>query len=119
MATSVGPSPGGQVDVERLVREEIRRARSELREDAWRARKTAGLFGGAVFAGCMVLWFLSLTLMFLLWGAMDLRWAALIVTGVWAVAGAVLFARGRREVRGTPSIERTSGHTTETSEEES
>ncbi|WP_340556599.1 phage holin family protein [Streptomyces sp. GSL17-111] len=115
MATSVGPYPGGQADVERLVREEIRRAKAEVREEARRARKAAGLLGAAVFAGYMVLCFLSLTLMFLLWGAMDLRWAALIVTGVWAVAGAVLFTRGRREARGTASAERTTETTEETS----
>ncbi|GAA4191768.1 phage holin family protein [Microbispora amethystogenes] len=36
---------------------------------------------------------------------MDLAWAALIVAAVWAVIGAVLFARGKermREVNPTP-----------------
>ncbi|MBW1600521.1 phage holin family protein [Streptomyces sp. JJ66] len=86
-------------DVQRLVRQEVELAKAEVREEAGKAGKAAGMFGGAAFAGYMVLLFLSMTLMFVLWGAMDLRWAALILTGVWALIAAGLFALGRSKMR--------------------
>ncbi|MCX2970637.1 phage holin family protein [Streptomyces sp. TRM70308] len=95
-------------DVQRLVRQEVALAKAEAREEATKAGKAAGMFGGAAFAGYMVLLFLSLTVMFVLWGVMDLRWAALILTGVWALVGAALFWLGRSQMRRvSPTPEKT------------
>ncbi|QKW48652.1 phage holin family protein [Streptomyces buecherae] len=95
-------------DVQQLFRQEVELAKAEVREEATKAGKAAGMFGGAGFAGYMVAVLLSLTAVFALANVMDLAWAALIVTGVWAVIGAVLFLRGRAQMRTvSPKPERT------------
>ncbi|MBW1596005.1 phage holin family protein [Streptomyces sp. JJ38] len=93
---AASPSEPASAETQRRIfREEFGRAKAELREETLRAGRNARAIGGAVFAGYMVACFFSLTLMFLLWGAMDLRWSALIVTGLWAVVGLVLISRAR------------------------
>ncbi|MFF5718961.1 phage holin family protein [Streptomyces buecherae] len=95
-------------DVQQLFRQEVELAKAEVREEATKAGKAAGMFGGAGFAGYMVAVLLSLTAVFALANVMDLAWAALIVTGIWAVIGAVLFLRARAQMRTvSPKPERT------------
>ncbi|MGW7051964.1 phage holin family protein [Streptomyces sp. NPDC054887] len=95
-------------DVQLLFRQEMELAKLEIREEAGKAGKAAGMFGGAGFAGYMVALFASLAAVFGLANLMDAGWAALIVTGVWAVVGAVLFAMGRSRMRSvSPKPERT------------
>jgi hypothetical protein len=66
------------------------------------------MLGGAGFAGYMVLLFASIAAWWGLANVMDQGWAALIVTGVWAVIGVVLFAIGRGQMqRVNPKPERT------------
>ncbi|CAL9286768.1 phage holin family protein [Streptomyces olindensis] len=86
-------------DVQQLFRQEVKLAKAEVQEEATKAGKAAGMFGGAGFAGYMVAVFVSLAAMFALGNVMDLGWAALIVTAVWAVIGAVLYRRGRDRMR--------------------
>ncbi|THA28682.1 phage holin family protein [Streptomyces sp. A1277] len=86
-------------DVQTLFQQEVELAKTEIREEAAKAGKAAGMFGGAGFAGYMVALFLSLAAVFGLANVMDAGWAALIVTAVWAVVGAVLFAMGRSRMR--------------------
>lgn len=100
----------GQVtrDLSTLMRQELALARAELKQEARTAGKAAGAFAGAGFAGYMVLLFLSIALWAGLSNVMDAGRAALIVTGVWAVIGAVLYAYGRRRAqRVHPTPERT------------
>jgi hypothetical protein len=90
-------------DLSTLLRQEVELAKAELRQEAGKAGKAAGMFGGAGLAGYMVLLFLSFALWWGLANVLDEGWAALVVAVVWAVIGAVLFAvaRGKaREVRG-------------------
>ncbi|MFE9398316.1 phage holin family protein [Streptomyces flavidovirens] len=95
-------------DVQLLFRQEMELAKLEIREEATKAGKAAGMFGGAGFAGYMVALFASLAAVFGLANVMDAGWAALIVTGVWAVVGAVLFVMGRSRMRSvSPKPERT------------
>jgi hypothetical protein len=92
-------------DLSTLVRQEVELAKAELKQEATKAGKAAGMYGGAGFAGYMVLLFASIALWWGLSNVMDQGWAALVVAVLWAVAGAVLFvvARGQlREVRGMP-----------------
>jgi Putative Actinobacterial Holin-X, holin superfamily III len=86
-------------DVTRLVRQEMELAKAELRQQAKVTGRAAGMFGGAGFAGYMVLLFLSIALWWALSNVMDQGWAALIVAAIWAIAGAILFAVARSRVR--------------------
>jgi hypothetical protein len=115
MATDIGPERSqqslgellGEVsrDFSTLVRQEVALAKAELRQEARTAGKAGGMFGGAAFAGYMVLLFVSFAAWWGLAEAVPEGWAALIVAVIWAVIGAVLFAVARRrvkEIRGLP-----------------
>jgi hypothetical protein len=86
-------------DVQTLFRQEVELAKAEIRQEAGTAGKAAGMFGGAGFAGYMVALFGSLAAVYGLANVMDAGWAALIVTAVWAVVGAVLYVMGRSRLR--------------------
>ncbi|GAA3834590.1 phage holin family protein [Sphaerisporangium flaviroseum] len=86
-------------DLSTLFRQEIELAKTEIREEATKAGKAAGMLGGAGFAGAMAAVLLSLALVFALANVMDAGWAALIVGVLWAAAGAVLFSTGRTRMR--------------------
>lgn len=93
-----------------LFRKEVALAKAELTETAKQAGKGAGLFGGAGVAGHMALLFLSLTAMFALGTFMDLVWAALVVTLIWAAAAGILAFVGKSEidkVQGAPQTAET------------
>ena len=86
-------------DMSQLVRQEMHLAKAELRHDAKRTGQAAGAFGGAGMAGYMVLLFASIALWWGLANVMNPGWAALVVAGVWAVIGAILFAAARSRTR--------------------
>ncbi|MFG1943839.1 phage holin family protein [Nonomuraea sp. NPDC048826] len=86
-------------DVSKLFRQEVELAKAEIRQEAVKAGKAAGMLGGAGFAGYMVAVLLTLAVMFGLGNVMDLGWAALIMAVIWAAAGAALFASGRARLR--------------------
>ncbi|SQD96521.1 conserved hypothetical protein [Parafrankia sp. Ea1.12] len=86
-------------DVSTLFRQEIALAKAELREEATKAGKGAGMFAGAGGAGYFALLFVLLAVMFGLGEVMALGWAALIVGVVLAAVAAVLALRGRSTVR--------------------
>lgn len=92
-------------DMSVLMRQELALAKAEVKQEAIKGGKAAGLYGGAGFAGYMLLLFLSIAAWWGLANVMDQSWAAVIVAAVWAVIGAVLYATGRarmREVNPTP-----------------
>ena len=100
----------GQVtrDFSTLMRQEGDLAKAEIKAEVTRAGKGAGMLGGSGFAGYMVLLFLSFALWWGLANVMDQGWAALIVAAIWAVIGAVLYTRGRSELRSVnPKPQRT------------
>ncbi|HVM26466.1 MAG TPA: phage holin family protein [Mycobacteriales bacterium] len=87
-------------DLTKLVSQELALAKTELTVEAKKAGKTAGEFGAAGLAGYFAVLFASLTLMFALASWWDSYvWAALAVTVLWAIAGAVLFSRARKQVK--------------------
>jgi len=86
-------------DLSTLIKQEMELAKTEMKAEAKKAGKGAGLLGGAGLAGYMVLLFLSLTAVFALDEGMPLWLAALIVTAVWAVVAAVLAVTGRSAIR--------------------
>ena len=83
-------------------------AKTEMKQEAAKAGKGAGLLGGAGLAGYFTLLFLSLTATFLLDLVMPLWAAALIVTAVWGIAAAVLAMSGKKELkRANPQLPKT------------
>lgn len=95
-------------DLSTLMRQELALAKAEVKEEATKAAKAGGMLGAAGFAGYMVLLFASIAAWQGLAEVMPSGWAALIVTVVWAVIGAVLFAVGRQRMREVnPKPERT------------
>ncbi len=86
-------------DISQLVRDEIELAKAEIKQEAGKAGKAGGMLAGAGYAGHLVLLLASLTVVFALGNVMDLAWAALIVTVLWAAAGAVLYSTGRKRLK--------------------
>ncbi|MBP2367756.1 phage holin family protein [Pseudonocardia parietis] len=95
-------------DLSSLMRQELALAQAELKQEARRAGKAAGGFGGAGYAASMVLLFLSVALWAGLTNVMDGGWAGLLVAALWAVIAAIAFTIGRSNLRRThPTPERT------------
>ncbi len=86
-------------DLSTLMRQELELAKAEIKQEAVKSGKAAGMFGAAGFAGYMVVLFASIAAWWGLANVMDQGWAALIVTGVWAIIAAVTFAAGRSQAR--------------------
>lgn len=87
-------------DLATLLNQELELAKAELRIEASKAGKTAGAFGGAAVAGYFALLFASWTVLFALGAWFDsYTWAALAVTLLYAVVGAVLFSRARKTAK--------------------
>ncbi len=85
-------------DVSTLMRQEVELAKLEMKEEAKKTGKAAGMLGGAAFAGWMFAIFLSTWLMWLLGNAFDsYTWGALIVALLWGAAAAVLAVMGRKK----------------------
>ncbi|MDX6230641.1 MAG: hypothetical protein QOI76_4031 [Frankiales bacterium] len=86
-------------DVSTLIHQEIELAKAETRQEVTKAGKAAGMLGGAGFAGYMVALFASLTLAYGI-GTFWPAWTgALVVALLWAVAAAVLYIRGRQQLK--------------------
>jgi hypothetical protein len=86
-------------DLTTLVKQELELARTELKEEAAKAGKGAGMLGGAGVAGLLTLILASFALAYLLDNWMPVELAFLIVTVLWAIVGAILAARGRKELK--------------------
>jgi uncharacterized membrane protein YqjE len=91
-----------------LVRQEIQLAQAEVTSKGKLAGRGAGMLAGAAVAVLLALIALTACLIVALDSAMPLWLAALIVTLVWALIGAVLAARGRKELQhATPPVPQT------------
>lgn len=95
-------------DLSTLLKQEVELARAELKAEAAKAGKGAGLLGGAGLAGYLVLLFTSFALMFLLDNWMPVELAALLTAVLWGIVAAVLAASGRKALKETnPQLPRT------------
>src|SRR5919107_3257057 len=98
--TSVGQLMGEVAkDLSTLMRQELELAKAEVKAEASKAGKGAGLMGAAGFAGYMVLLFLSIALWWALSHLVGHSWSALIVAVIWAVVAAVLYSMGRKQLK--------------------
>ena len=86
-------------DFSTLMRQEIELAKTETKQEISKAGKGAGLLGGAGVFGHLALIALTLFLVFLLDNWMDLAWAALIVTVLWAIVAGVLAMVGKKQLQ--------------------
>jgi len=86
-------------DMSHLMRQELELAKAELKEEAAKAAKGAAMYGAAGFAGYLTIVLLSFAAVFGIGSAIGLGWGALIIAGVWAVIGVVLFIRARTQMR--------------------
>jgi hypothetical protein len=86
-------------DLSMLMRQELELAKAEVKQEITKTGKAAGMFGAAGFAGYMVLLFAYIAAWWGLANVMDQGWAALIVTAIWAIIGAVAFVVGRRQIK--------------------
>lgn len=96
-------------DMSNLIRQEMELAKTELKQELGKAGKGAGMLGGAGITGNLSLLFLSLFVMFVLadWFD-DYKWAALVVTVIWAIVAAVLAITGKKEIqRANPQLPET------------
>jgi uncharacterized membrane protein YqjE len=91
-----------------LLRQEIQLAQAELTSKGKQAGRGAGMLVGAAVAVLLGLIALTGCLIAALDTAMPLWLAALIVTLLWIVIGAVLATRGRKELeQATPPVPQT------------
>ena len=98
--TSVGELIGNiSNDLSQLFRQEVELAKAEVKQEATKAGKAAGMLGAAGFAGYLTVVLLSFALVFALSNVMDPGWAALIVAVLWGIVGAVLYANGRKKLK--------------------
>jgi hypothetical protein len=105
--TSIGEMIGNISNhLSQLFRQEVELAKAELRQEASKAGKAAGMLGGAGLAGYMVIVLLSFALVFALSNVMDPGWAALIVAAIWAIIAAVLYANGRKKLKNVDPVPR-------------
>jgi len=105
--TSIGQMIGDiSNDLSQLFRQEVELAKVELKQEATKAGKAAGMLGGAGFAGYLAVVLLSFALVFGLANVMDAGWAALIVAVIWAIVGAVLYAAGRKRLKTVDPVPR-------------
>ena len=105
--TSVGELIGNiSNDLSQLFRQEVELAKAELKQEASKAGKAAGMLGGAGFAAYLAVVLLSFALVFALSNVMDPGWAALIVAVIWAIIGAVLYSNGRKKLKDVDPVPR-------------
>lgn len=86
-------------DLTTLVRQELDLAKTELKSEATRAGKGAGILAGAGVGAHLALIFVSLAVVFVLDRVMPLDLAALLVGVVWAIVAAVLASTGRKQLK--------------------
>jgi nitrate/nitrite transporter NarK len=103
--TSIGELIGNiSNDLSQLFRQEVELAKVEVKQEAAKAGKAAGMLGAAGFAGYLVVVLLSFALVFALSNVMDAGWAALIVAAIWAVVGAVLYVSGQKRLKSVDPV---------------
>lgn len=98
---------GITADLSTLMQQEVALAKAEAAQSAKRAGKGAGMFAGAGFAGYFVLLFLSIALWWALGVHTGQGWSGLIVAVLWAIIGAVLALRGKKELAEMRGLDRT------------
>jgi uncharacterized membrane protein YqjE len=90
-----------------IFRKEIELAKVELKEEASKAGKGAGMLGGAAIAGWLTLLMASFALVSLLDEVMHTALAFLLVAVLYGIGAFVLQAKGREQLAATPVLPET------------
>lgn len=90
----------------RLFRQEVELAKVELRGEAQKAGKAAGMFGGAAVAGLLFAIMFSFTVAYALDNIMPMGWATFIVAVLWGIAAAVLYSMARTRAKTVSPVPR-------------
>jgi len=105
--TSIGELIGNiSDDLSQLFRQEVELAKAEIKQEAAKAGKAAGMLGGAGFAGYLAVLLLSFAAVYGLANVIDAGWAALIVAAVWAIVGGVLYVNGKNKLKTVDPVPR-------------
>lgn len=95
-------------DLSTLMRQEIELAKAEVKVEATKSGKAAGMLGGAALAGYLMILFLSIALWWGLGNAIGRGWSGLVVAILWGIVAAVLGSMGRKKMQEVnPKPERT------------
>lgn len=86
-------------DLSTLMRQELELAKAEVKQEAVKTGRAASMLGVAGLASYTFLLFLSLAFAVGLGNVMPVARAMLIVAGIWALAAAVMYSAGRRQLR--------------------
>jgi uncharacterized membrane protein YqjE len=82
-----------------LFSTQVELAKVEIRDEARKAGRAAGMFGAAGFAGYMAIVLLSFAIAWGLENVMDAGFAFLIVGAAWAIAAAALYSIARERAK--------------------
>ncbi len=95
-------------DITTLVRQEAELAKAELKDEATKATKAVGLFGGAGAAAHLGALFLTLALALGVaeWLDVDLGWTTLVVGLLWMLVAGVALVSGRRRMQQVDPVPR-------------
>ena len=86
-------------DLSTLFRKEVQLAKVEIKEEATKTGKAAGLFGGTGLAAWLWVPMLSFAAAWGLTEVMPAGFAFLIMGGLYAIVAAILFFAGRERLR--------------------
>jgi hypothetical protein len=86
-------------DFSTLMRKEVELAKAEIKQEASKAGKGAGLLGGTGAAALLAVLMLSFAAAWGLAAAIPTGWAFLIVAIIWAAVAAAMFVTGRKELQ--------------------
>jgi hypothetical protein len=90
-----------------LMRQEVALAKAEVRESGSKAGKGIGMLAGAGVAGLLLLVFVSISAWWGLGQYIENQWSALVVAAVWAIIAAILFLRGKAELKRVQGVPKT------------
>jgi Flp pilus assembly protein TadB len=92
-------------NLQTIIRSEVRLAKTEIKEEATKASRAAGVLAGSVVAALFTTWLLLLTILFALATVIPMWSAALLLLVVMAVITTVLLSTAKKQIKtvhGTP-----------------
>jgi Flp pilus assembly protein TadB len=92
-------------NLQTIIRSEVRLAKTEIKEEATKASRAAGVLAGSVVAALFTTWLLLLTILFALATVIPMWSAALLLLVVMAVITIVLLSTAKKQfqiVHGKP-----------------